>query len=189
MNGDSETGVTTFLIQEKVDTGNIYLQEMVSIHPGETAGELHDRLAVVGANLLVRTLDLMENNQIKPFVQEGETSKAPKIRPEHGLIDWNKSAESIVNQIRGLSPYPGAYSFLKGARIKLYLARQVAKESILNKKPGTVVSADRDGLVVQTGKGCIAFLEIQKEGKRRMPIDAFLRGQEIATGIELSSTL
>jgi len=182
MNGDKDTGVTTFFIEKHVDTGQWLLQAVTDIREDDTAGTLHDRLADIGADLLVETVNRIEQNTIKPKAQHGEATKAPKILPEHCRIDWMQPARRIMNQIRGLSPSPGAYTFLQKKRIKIYKGSVLADDKKSTHNKGEIISA-RDGqFIVQTGEHCIKILELQIEGKKRMSADEFLRGCKLSEG-------
>jgi methionyl-tRNA formyltransferase len=182
MNGEEKTGVTTFFIEKKVDTGDIILQKEVPIRSEDTAGDLHDRLAVVGSELLLQTLDLIQQRKIVRVIQNGQVTPAPKIKTAHCIIDWTRSAVSIVNQIRALSPHPGAFTYWKGKRLKLFSASPEVCSVRSKKFPGTVLDSTDEGVTVQTGSGKIRFKEIQSEGKRRMSVKDFLRGHSLVTG-------
>ncbi|MFO7889834.1 MAG: methionyl-tRNA formyltransferase [bacterium] len=180
--GEEQTGVTTFLIKKKVDTGNILLQESLKIQKNDTAGTLHDKLARLGADLLVKTVDLIETGKVSPKPQKGESSRAPKIYTEMGKINWNNPADDIVNLSRGFSPRPGVFTFLGNKRVKLFKAEVLDEHSSNHFKPGTIVNASRHGLDVNTGKGIVRFKEIQLEGKKKMDCCDFIQGAHIADG-------
>ncbi len=182
INGEKRTGVTTFFITKNVDTGDLILQEGIDIREEETAGELHDRLAVVGAELLLRSLDFIELGKIKPIPQKGEPTLAPKILSVHCVIDWQQPAEKIVNLIRGFSPSPGAFTIWNGERVKIFRASVEKIHLKGNSQPGEVVQVSEKGIVVGTGKGTIRIQELQMEGRRRMRIDEFLRGHVLHAG-------
>lgn len=182
INGEKKTGVSTFFIERKVDTGDLILQEGVSIGKEETAGEVHDRLAVLGSDLLLRTVDLIELGKVKRIPQRGVPTSAPKILPEHCEIDWNQPSEKIVNLVKGLSPRPGAFTIWNGRRLKIFHAHLLEKNSSKKLPPGTVVKASDDGIVVETGQGSVCFSELQVEGKKRMKVGEFLRGYSIVPG-------
>lgn len=175
MNGDSVSGVTTFFIQKKVDTGDILFQKEVDIADWMNAGDLHDALSVAGAELLVQTMDAIETGSVQTNRQEGDVTQAPKILPEHCLIDWNRSAKAIRNQIRALSPMPGAFTQLRDQRLKIYRAI-VSDIADKNCKPGQLVVKEKDTLIVATGDGSIGLEEVQIQGKKKMEIGDFLRG-------------
>lgn len=191
MNGEEQTGVTTFLIDHQIDTGNILLQEAVRIGPEETAGELHDRLMVAGAKLVKRTVEELSSGSIRPAPQEtlirpGTTLRsAPKLQKEDGRIDWHREGRSVVNQIRGLSPYPGAYTHMVKAgsgktMIKIYAAGYL-KESHRH-KPGTVLFDAGKELKVAVADGYVSVGSLQQEGKKRMDTLEFLKGFKIPSG-------
>ncbi len=185
--GEEMTGVSTFFIVRQIDTGDLILQEGVSIGEEETAGELHDRLAKVGADLLLRTVDLIESGRVKRIPQVGERTLAPKILPEHCQIDWHKSARNIVNLVRGLSPYPGAFTFWNEKRLKIYRTSTFEESTGEDVQPGKVIKVSQKGITVKTGKGAVLIRELQVEGKRRMAVSDFLRGQPFSEGIVLGS--
>jgi methionyl-tRNA formyltransferase len=184
--GEKKTGLTTFLIEKKVDTGQVLLQQETDIMPEETADELSERLSVIGAELIVRTLDTIESGDYQPLAQDPAlVSKAPKIKPEMGEIDWNKPAAEIVNLIHGLSSRPGAYTDFNGKRIKIFRARKITGEGSSN-LPGEVIRADTNcGLIVKAGTDSVQIREIQMEGKRRLPCRDFVRGCPFEAGSRL----
>jgi methionyl-tRNA formyltransferase len=186
INGESKTGLTTFSIQKRVDTGGILLQEEVDIGPSETADDLSARMSHLGANLILRTLDLIENGDFKPIPQDNsQASKAPKIKPTDGQIDWSVPAERIVNLIRGLSSNPGAYTFFDGKKLKLYRARVTNADD--SARPGEVITVDgKVGIVVKAGKDAVQIDEIQMEGKKRLPCCDYVRGCPIREGQTLA---
>jgi methionyl-tRNA formyltransferase len=186
INGERETGVTTFFIEEKVDTGELILQRKTAIEEFETAGELHDRLAVLGADLLVETLEQVAAGTAKRLPQIGEVSLAPKITKEMAAIDWKKSAHEIFNFIRAMNPAPGAFTIRQGRVVKIFRSH-VLNEFSSGHAPGIVVRSNmsKGELVVQAGIGHLAIDELQIEGKRRMPIADFLRGHDIKTNEQL----
>lgn len=180
--GEEKTGVTTFFIRKKVDTGNILLQKALKVEKNDTCGTLHDKLANSGADLMVKTVDLIESGDIKPVPQKGNPSRAPKITMETGRINWEDSADEIVNLCRGLSPRPGVHTFWNGKRIKLFDAEKLNEKSSPHYAPGTVVNAGKDGLDINAGKGIVRFQGIQLEGKKRMDTCEFIRGTHISSG-------
>jgi methionyl-tRNA formyltransferase len=185
INGETETGVATFFLEEKIDTGNIVFTEKTSISFDETAGELHDRLKVIGANLVVKTIESLQTGKL-PGISQGrminqsiQLKKAPKIHKEDCLIDWNKNSITIYNLIRGLSPHPGAYSVLKDKNnnpvyIKIYRAEPEVTETHLN--PGELFSNGRDQLKIATLDGFLCLKEVQMTGHKSMAIADFLNG-------------
>jgi methionyl-tRNA formyltransferase len=180
INGEQETGVTTFFIDEKMDTGEMILQTKTPIGEFETAGELHDRMAVLGANLLVETLGQIASGKLQRTRQTGESSLAPKITKEMAAIDWKKSAREIFNFVRGMNPVPGAFTTLQGRHLKI-LRAHVSAAADSGSEAGTVLKTDvkQGELIIQTGDGRLAIDELQLEGKRRMSAAEFLRGHQI----------
>jgi len=176
INGDKETGVTTFFLQEKVDTGNMILQEKLPILDEDNFGTLHDKMSLLGSQVVIKTLGLIESGKVVIQKQDDSlASPAPKITKETCLIDWNKLAEQIHNLVRGLSPYPAAFFNFNGKHYKLYKT-SINKELKLN--PGQIHQTKTQAVV-----GCkdfaINILEIQPEGRKRMTIEEFLRGYRL----------
>ena len=180
INGEKQSGVTTFFIEEKIDTGEIILQEKTSISENETAGELHDKLMNIGSNLVCKTVDLISNNKVNAISQNGEISEAPKIFKPLCKLNWNDYPEKIHNKIRGLSPYPAAWTNLTNG-IDLTLKVFQSKVEYKNHKfeNGFIISDNKSYLKVATKKGFIEILELQLSGKKRMKIEDFLRGFKI----------
>jgi len=173
INGDTETGVTTFMLEEKVDTGNILLQEKTKIDEEDDFGTLHDKMSLLGANVVLKTVGLIETGEYKLKRQDNSlASAAPKITKEICEIHWNKSAVEIHNLIRGLSPYPGAYFRFNDKIIKVYKTRVQYKDNL---KPGEY-NQTKNSLTFGSGSNSVEVLELQQEGKRKMNIDEFLRG-------------
>ena len=184
INGETETGVTTFLLEDRVDTGGILLQERIRIHPDEDAGAVHDRLAVLGAQLVTRTVGLIERGSIQPAPQDATlATPAPKIFKEHCHIRWDLPSMHVHNFVRGLSPAPGAWCVHNGRVLKIY--RTSAMPARGKGKPGTV-TVDADGVSVMTADQPLFLLELQQEGRRRMTVDEFLRGYGLRDGDVLS---
>ncbi|MGB2867480.1 MAG: methionyl-tRNA formyltransferase [Bacteroidota bacterium] len=177
--GEKETGVTTFFLREKVDTGSILLQARVKIGPEETAGELHDKLAEVGAEIVLQTIRLIGLGKVQPRPQDDSlASPAPKIFKEDCKIDWSKSAGEVHNLIRGLSPSPCAWTMHHGTTLKIYRSA-VGTQGEESMSPGKVVLVNKESLVVGTGHGSLAILELQQEGKKRLDVEEFLRGYNV----------
>ncbi len=171
--GETETGLTTFKLAEKVDTGNIYLQEKVPIYPEDNFGTLHDRLSELGADVVMRTIGMIESGNYQLLPQDDSlASPAPKITKEICLIDWNKSACDIHNLVRGLSPYPAAFFIHDEKVIKVYKT-EIVNGIKLN--PSEFYQTKKE-LIVGCGKDALKILEIQQEGKKRMVTEEFLRG-------------
>jgi methionyl-tRNA formyltransferase len=184
MNGETETGVTTFFLKEKVDTGNIILQKSMPIGPNETAGEVHDRMMHLGAEAVVETVHRIENGTAETRPQDdAEATPAPKIYTEDCEIPWGKPAADVHNHIRGLSPYPGAWTLHDGTRLKVYRSRRAEAGS---GAPGTVLAA-ADRLTVACGTGAVNLVTVQQPGKRRLPAADFLNGYPLDPGERLGS--
>lgn len=180
MNGEKETGVTTFKLQHEIDTGNILLQEKVSIREEETAGSLHDKLKITGAELLVKTVQslfqgtLQETPQGMIVTNESEIKHAPKIFTETCRINWNKTTDEVYNLIRGLSPYPAAFTYINGKMLKIFSATK--EKTGTATAPGNWESDQKTYLKFACTDGYINILELQLEGKKRMTTEDFLRG-------------
>lgn len=173
INGDSETGLTTFKLAEKVDTGNIYLQEKVEINTADNFETLHDRMSLLGAELVLKTVSLIEHGDYELLQQDDSlASPAPKITKEICSIDFNKSAKEIHNLVRGLSPHPAAFFIYNNKVIKIYKTEIVEN---INLKPFEFHQTKTE-LIIGCGKDALRILELQQEGKRRMGVEEFLRG-------------
>ena len=177
INGETETGLTTFKLAEKVDTGNIYLQQKVEIHPDDNFETLHDKLSELGAEIVLQTVDLIESGDY--VLQEQDDSlatPAPKITKEIAKIDWNKPAAEIHNLIRGLSPIPGAFFELNEKIIKIYKSEVIEKTDLSPKQ----IERTKNELIIGCGKNALKILVLQQEGKKRMGVEEFLRGFRFA---------
>ena len=195
LNGDKETGVTTMYMGEGMDTGDMILKEKVEIGENETTGELWERLSKIGAELLVKTLEQVENGTAPREKQGEDFSLAPMLNKEMAKIDWeSQTTEQIKNLIRGLNPIMGAYSFLEGKKIKFWKARSLTDEDIFEMSPelneyrdryfelfpGTILFCDdKIGLYIKTIDGAIEILEIQGENAKKMGAKDFLRGSKL----------
>jgi len=181
INGDPYTGVSTQRMDEGVDTGDIILEEKVEIRPDETGGSLFDRLAEVGAELCVKTIEAIENGTAVYTPQDNsKATHTAKIHKELGSIDWTKSAKEIECLIRGLNPWPSAYTRLDGKTLKIWRANVLPDEK--KAAPGCIIKAEKGSFLVQTGDGVLELLEVQLEGKKRMTTDAFLNGYTVEEG-------
>lgn len=185
INGEKQTGLTTFLLQKEIDTGNILLQKKLDIGPDETVGELHDRMMALGGELLVETIERLRKGEITPVDQQalmkpGTLLKpAPKIFKENCHIQWNNDVHTVHNFIRGLSPYPGAFSLLKSPSgdeytVKIFKASGEFSSEQLH--PGAIVTDGKTFLKVAVADGFIYIYDLQKEGKKRLRTEEFLRG-------------
>uniref|UniRef100_UPI004047D9AD methionyl-tRNA formyltransferase n=1 Tax=Algoriphagus sp. TaxID=1872435 RepID=UPI004047D9AD len=175
--GEKVTGVTTFFLQHEIDTGNILFQEKVTILPEDNLGSLYEKLMNLGANLVVQTVVAIANKDIHPLPQDEALAihSAPKIFKETGKIDWTTSATSIHNLIRGLSPYPGAWTELQGKSCKIFASTHL-EGKLSGKAPGEWTSDFKTYLHFQCGQGILVVQELQLEGKKRMKVDELLRG-------------
>ena len=186
INGETETGVTIMQMNEGMDTGEILLQEKLHIEPEDTAGSLAVKMADLGGEALGTALDLLQANKLKPIKQDNNlASFAPPLKKKDGLVDWSHSAVQISCQIRGLDPWPTTYTTLSGKRLRLF-SPEVADRSLCLScsvsAPGIICKADRYGLLITTGDGCLIIKEIQAEGSKRMSVDAYLSGRSIQPG-------
>jgi methionyl-tRNA formyltransferase len=179
INGETETGVTTFFLKHEIDTGSIIFQEKEPIHPDDNVGTLYERLMIKGANLILKTIAAIAADSVTPQQQDESkfTHHAPKIFKETCEIDWTKSASQIHNLVRGLSPYPAAWTTLEGKTCKIYTTEVLARGS--GKVAGTYLTDNKTFLHFQTSSMLIAVLSLQMEGKKRMDIGEYLRGNPL----------
>jgi methionyl-tRNA formyltransferase len=184
--GETETGVTTMLMDEGLDTGAILLQKETVIEPDDTSARLEQRLALLGADLLLETLEGWEAATITPRPQDdSRATLAPRIKAEDALVDWSRSAAEIERATRGFDPWPVAHTTLRGKTIKLWRAAvEPAGNHGARLEPGETISVSDEGIRVRCGGGSILRLsELQAEGKKRMAADAFARGQRVTAGV------
>ena len=190
MNGETETGVTTFLLREKVDTGDVILKRSMPIGENETAGEVHDRMMVLGADAVVETVRQLEAGTVETESQDDtKATPAPKIFTEDCETEWDRPATDVHNHIRGLSPYPGAWTIHDGTRLKLYASRVASAEDLpedapANAAPGSVLRAD-DRLIIACSDGAVEITTLQQPGKRRHEAIDFLNGYPLSVGEQL----
>jgi methionyl-tRNA formyltransferase len=181
INGEKESGVTTFLLQQDIDTGNVLFTEKVTLTGEETAGELHDRLMYKGAGLLVKTVKALESGRYKEHPQESfevEAIKhAPKIFKDDCIIDFNHPVDVVFNFIRGLSPVPTAFTHLNGKSLKIYRANKELTEPAI--QPGGFLTDRKTYLKFACKDGFISVIDVQLEGKKRLGIEEFLRGANL----------
>lgn len=179
INGETETGVTTFFLQHEIDTGEIILQKKVPIEPDDTAGTLHDKLMETGADLVVETAQQIQNNTVTTSPQDsfvsGATPEAPKLFKETCRLQWDQPALEIVNKIRGLSPYPAAWTTLGKTTYKVFSARM---DTAVRLNPGEVLQTT-DQVWVGAASDAVELLEVQKQGKKRMKVADLLKGNSI----------
>jgi len=184
INGETETGVTTMLMDVGLDTGDMLLKKTTPIDPDENAQSLHDRLSSIGAEALSETLDLIVAGKLTPEKQDdSRTCYAPMLKKELGCIDWNQTPQKIKNMVRGVTPWPGAYSYLDAKLVKIFKTRI----SDGSGQPGTVLQADRNGIEVACSGGSLFIEELQLEGKKRLAASEFIAGVKLAPGTLLGS--
>ena len=184
INGEQETGVCSMLMDKGMDTGDVLLSEPEPIKPDDTAGSLHDRLAAKGAKILIETLKKFADRTIQPIPQDNSLATyAPMLNKDDGLINWSQSARSLERFIRGVTPWPGAYTFSGETRLKIFQSTPIAVEA--SEAPGTVLPGFPDELRVATGDGVLSILEIQGASGKRMTIMDFLKGHHIPPGTVL----
>ena len=184
INMEKETGVTAMLMNEGLDTGDILLSAKTEIYSKETSFSLHDRLSGIAGDILIQVLSGICTNSLKPVPQDNSLATyAPLLKKKDGLVDWSKPAEEIEAFIRGITPWPGAFTFIGKKRIKIFASDVVFNDSKVD--PGTVTGETRDRLRIATGKYLLSIKEIQEESGKRLPIRDYLRGCNISPGTVL----
>jgi len=180
INGEKETGVTTFFLKHEIDTGSIIFQERESIATDDNIGSLYERLMKKGAKLVLKTVEAISEHNVTTQVQDERLAvhHAPKIYKETCEIDWEKPAKDIHNLIRGLSPYPAAWTLLDGKTYKIYKS-EISNKDLNGLQPGEYMTDGKKDLIFQTGNGALKILELQMEGKKRLEISDFLRGYKL----------
>ena len=185
IDGEKESGVTTMQMDAGLDTGDMLLKTVVPLDEKETGGSLFDKLSKAGADLLLETLDALENGTVTPQKQgESPTAYAKMLTKDMGAIDWNRPAKELERLIRGLNPWPSAYTKLNGKTLKIWAA-DVCGQTGEKAQPGTVLKAEKDEFLIQTGEKILSVKELQLEGKKRMDTAAFLRGCHLEKGMIL----
>lgn len=178
IDGEKETGVTTMMMDEGIDTGDMLEKEIVPIEDEETGDSLHDKLMAAGARLIVSTLKKIQDGTIERTPQtDEETCYARMLKKDMGDVDWSLDAHAIERLVRGLNSWPGTYTKWNGKTVKIWKAKAVDRE--YEGALGEAVYVDKETILVKTGKGCLSLLELQPEGKKRMAADAFLRGYQV----------
>ena len=182
INGETKTGVTTFLLDKKVDTGAMLMQEEIEITPEDDAGSIHDKMMAIGADLLLQTVDALESGTIRPEPQSNSgATPAPKLTPETGRLDWSRPAVELFNLIRGLSPYPGAYSTLCGKKIIILKCNLIEMNNAGD--PGKIITADpKTGITVACGRNALKIIALKPQGKKIMSSEEFVRGYHVQNG-------
>ncbi len=190
LNDETETGVTIMKMDAGLDTGDILTQQATPILAEDNAETLHDRLAQLGAQLLVRTIPDFVAGKVQPRPQAvAQATHAPKIKKEDGRIDWRMPARAIWNRLRAFTPWPGAFTFLSGQAQPQLLKLWQAEAVVESGNPGEVLSADKTGLVIGCGQGALRVTQLQREGGRRMSAQEFLAGHELSPGQKLFAEL
>lgn len=186
INGEEKTGVTTMYMDEGLDTGDMILKSEIPLDDEITAGELHDKMMIDGAKVLKETIDLIEKGEAPREKQSNEdTCYSPIMNKSLGNIDWKKSAIDIHNLVRGINPWPSAYTTYEGQTMKIWKTKVIDKNS--DKDPGTIISVDKEGMNVSTSEGILQIKEIQMAGKKRMEVPEYIKGNNINTDIILGS--
>ena len=187
INGETETGITTMLMDEGMDTGAILLQERLPINVEDTAGTLSTRLAELGGRLLIKTITQLKAGNLVPRQQDhSQATLAPLLKKEDGVIDWAMSAMAITNRVRGLTPWPSAYTFAGKERWTIWRAEAIAEQ--VNGLPGTVTQVTKDSVHVATGNGVLVLREVQPANRRRMTVSEYLAGHPISVGCILQES-
>ena len=186
INGEEKTVLTTMYMDEGLDTGDMILKSEIALDDEITAGELHDKMMIDGAKLLKETIDLIKKGEAPREKQSNEdTCYSPIMNKSLGNIDWNKSAIEIHNLVRGINPWPSAYTTYEGQTMKVWKTKVINKNS--DKQPGTIISVDKEGINVSTSEGIVQIKEIQISGKKRMEVPEYIKGNNINTDIILGS--
>ena len=187
--GETIAGITIIRLSPRMDSGDILFQRAMSIKPDDTFGTLHDKLAIFGAEMLLETLHRMKRGMLVPVPQDDALATyAPKLKKEDCLINWEKSAQEIANLIRGLDPQPGAYTYLEGKLLKLFHPR-VIPLTPQNSLPGTIIEVTSEGLQIATRQGILVVKEVQLEGRKRLAVSEFIKGQSNLIGKRLGKDI
>lgn len=182
--GEKQTGVTTFKMDEGMDTGDIYFQEAVEIKPSDTAGSLAIRLSEVGARLLLRTVEGIEAGALTPIPQDHtQATLAPMLTKEQGEVDWRLPAQQIAHLVRGLSPWPGAYTFYREERWKLWSVTE--RDTVTDQQAGAILKVGKDSIEVAAGRGVVEIRELQPANGKRMSAKEFVAGHHLEEGVVL----
>ena len=182
INGETVSGVSTFFLKHEIDTGDILLSAACEIGSNTTAGELHDTLMHLGAEVMLQSLQLIREGKIQGTPQaQGSHKLAPKIFKSHCQIDWNNAGQSIINLVRGMSPYPAAYTLLNHKQVKVFMAQ--FEPNTTTEEPGKVLSDQKSYVKVSCLDGFVHLLDVQMESKKRMDIESFLRGNVIGSDL------
>jgi methionyl-tRNA formyltransferase len=184
INGEERTGITIFRMDEGMDTGDVLVEDSLEIGPNETAGMLTERLARLAARIITPALrDIVEGRARFVPQEHDKATTVPILKKGDGRIDWSLSSEAVRNRIRGLDPWPGAFTFWRGKRLRLWDAK--ASDAGSEGKPGEVLTVDDQGVTIQAGEGTLRLKSVQLEGGRRMGVEEFLRGHKMVPGESL----
>ncbi|PYG87380.1 methionyl-tRNA formyltransferase [Ruminiclostridium sufflavum DSM 19573] len=187
INGEKATGITTMFTDAGLDTGDMLLSKELAVEPDATAGELHDKLALLGAEVLKATLTELKKGTLERKPQDNALSSyAPMMSKELGLIDWNKTSQEIHDLVRGTDPWPGAYTFLNGERLRIWRTSMAGSRQINpDCESGRILEINNEGLLIKCGDGCILVREIQLDCCKRMSVECYIRGRQINVGEKL----
>ncbi len=181
MEGEKETGITTMLMDKGMDTGDILMINKTPVHPDDTAADIHDRLSAIGADLIISTLEGLLNKTVTPVPQDhSKATYAPMLSKKEGRINWTLSAKAIESFIRGVTPWPGAYTQCGDKRLKIFKARVIDKDTDM--PPGTILNCSPGELHVAAGEKTLSIMEIQGASGKRLPVDCFLCGCALPDG-------
>jgi methionyl-tRNA formyltransferase len=181
INGERKTGITTMYTDVGMDTGDMLLKSEIEISENMTVGELHDKMAFLGADVLIKTIRELQNGTLLREKQcDGEATYAPMMKKDTGLIDWDKISKDVHNLVRGTNPWPGAYTFYRGEKMRVWKTEVIDKNP--DKKPGTICSVGKDGITVACRDGFIKVLEVQFESCRKMCVEDYICGHKIDEG-------
>jgi len=186
LNMEKKSGVTTMVMDRHLDTGDILMKKATELSREETAETLHDRLSTMGAGLIVETIKAIDENKLIPVPQNNDLATyAPRLKKEDGRIDWNEEPREINARVRAMTPWPGAFTFLNGKRIKIFRVSELSIET--DNKPGTVLNCDKQGIHVAAGTGALTILELQGASGKRLEAREFLKGRTIEPGTEFDT--
>jgi len=187
LKGETSTGVTIFRMTEGTDEGEIISAKEINIEDEDNALTLNDKLSKIGAELLIKTLDSIDKKKAKFTKQDNsKATYAPKLQKKNGLIDWTRTGRDIHNHVRAMVPWPAAFTTMNSKHIKIMKTRLLNESAEYNDPPGTVLKADRGGIVVKTGDGALLILELQAEASKKMTADAYCRGNKLEAGQRFS---
>ncbi|MFA7468343.1 MAG: methionyl-tRNA formyltransferase [Desulfotomaculaceae bacterium] len=188
INGETKTGISIMCLSQCIDAGDVIRQAPIEIHKEDNVGVIHDHLAEMGAKLLLETLSGIKDNSVKYTPQDdSRATYAPVLTRKDEMISWERSTEDILNQIRGLDPWPGAFTSLNSKNLKIWSAKKKENQNSDNARPGCVLESDKSELLIKTGDGVISVVELQLQGLRRMDAADFLRGRPITPGTVLGA--